>query len=110
MLQLEFGVVKQFNNKRGDRSGSLVVLDEEGHRTDEELKFRYSDAQFVELNEERDDLVFIGPIFPRGRLPMPQPKVGDKIAFQRDKKGEVNPWTRADGYTNRLPSVMKASV
>lgn len=103
MLELEFGIVKFFDERDGKKFGFLIVLDEDGQRTEEEIFFHFNDGQFVEI--KGGEITFIGPVFTNG-LRMWHPQAGEKLAFGRspgrNDHDKACPWTYANAYGNRV--------
>lgn len=105
MLELEYGVVNFFDDRDGKKFGFLKVLDEDNKETGEEVFFHFNDGQFVGI-VGGDCIEFVGRVFAENGLHMWHPKVGDKLAFDRnpgkDGREKASPWTYAEGYDNRV--------
>lgn len=105
MLELEHGIVKFFDDRSGKCFGFLEVLDEDSQKTGEELFFHFNDGQFVDI-VGGDEIQFVGRFFPDNGLHMSHPRIGDKLAFERtigkNDRQKACPWTRAEGYDNRV--------
>lgn len=104
MLELEYGIVRHFNNRPGKRSGLLAVIDEAGNFTGEDIFFHANDGQWVEI--VGDDIEFVGRNFPDGGAPVYTPSVGNKLAFDRAPGSEgremASPWTYAEVFDSRV--------
>lgn len=105
MLELEYGVVKFFDDRDGKKFGFLKVLDEDSQETGEEVFFHFNDGQFVEI-VGGDDIEFVGRVFAENGMHMWHPRVGEKLAFDRvtgkDGREKASPWTYAEAYDNRV--------
>jgi hypothetical protein len=115
-LELEIAVVKRFDDRAGKEYGFAAVLDVNGEETGETIFFHLGDGQFVEITKGRDDIEFIGPVFPNGLTmrsrTLNATKPGERIAFQRakgkDDRPKACPWTIEESYTKRRKSIEDA--
>lgn len=109
MLELEHGVVKFYDDRDGKKFGFLTILDKDDRVTTEDIFFHLNDQQFIDYTKGKDDVEFVGKVFPGNGLELwhlGTPKVGDRIVFSRESgsggKPKASPWARAEMYDKRI--------
>lgn len=104
MAEVEYGIVKFFDDRNGKKYGFILVLDANRNKTGEEIFFHYNDGEFC--SHDGSEVIFGGhtQTVDNRSYPLATPYEDAEIVFERtvgkENKPKACPWAYADDWLN----------